>query len=129
VTKWRITHIVVWGLQLTFIGFGVVAVYSIVEDASTTARIASGTAAVIHVLRGLHSTRPGPAWPRENERKIALWFTAALTLVLAGNVVVGSVGYLHAIMLVLFTGPASVFATAVREIYDDRYRQTEKTEA
>lgn len=35
VTKWRITHIVVWGLQLTFIGFGVVAVNAIVEDAST----------------------------------------------------------------------------------------------
>ena len=51
VTKWRITHIVVWGLQLTIIGFGVVAVYAVVEDVAMTARIVSGAAVLIHLLR------------------------------------------------------------------------------
>lgn len=122
VTKWRITHIVVWSLQLTFIGLGVVALYAIIEDATTTARVASGLAALIHVSR-FRANRPGPAWPRENERRAAQWFTAVITLALAGNILVGSVGYLHAIMIVLLLGPASIFATGVREIFDDAFRE------
>ena len=55
--------------------------------------------------------------------KAVQWFTAIVTLVLAGNIFVGGVGYLHAIMIVLFLGPASIFATAVREIFDDAYRE------
>ena len=126
VTKWRITQIVVWGLQLTVIGFGVVAVYSIVEDASATARIASGAAAFIHLLR-LRSIRPGPAWPNETERRNNLWGTWALAVVMAVNLILGSVGYLHAIMLLLFLGPASIFATGVKEIFDDAYREAKET--
>ena len=123
VTKWRITQIVVWSLQLTLIGFGIVALYAIIEDASTTARVASGAAALIHVFR-FRSNRPG-AWPRESERKQSQWFTAVITLVLAGNIFVGGVGYLHAIMIVLLFGPASIFATGVREIFDDAFREAQ----
>jgi hypothetical protein len=123
VTKWRITHIVMWGLQLTVVGFGVVAIYSVVQDAVTTARLASAMALLIHVAR-VQEIQPGPAWPEESKRKFAKWFTVALGIFLAGNVVLGSVGYLHVIMLVLFAGPASVFATGVKEIFDDAGRET-----
>ena len=98
------------------------ALYAIIEDASTTARVASGAAALIHVFR-FRSNRPGPAWPRESERKQSQWFTAVIALVLAGNIFVGGVGYLHAIMIVLLFGPASIFATGVREIFDDAFRE------
>ena len=128
VTRWRIANLVLWGLQLTFIGFGIVALDAIVEDASTTARVASGAAALVHVWR-FRAARPGPAWPRESERRATQWFTAIFTLVMAGNVVVGSVGYLHAIMVILLTGPASVFATGVREIFDDAFREARETRA
>ena len=48
---------------------------------------------------------------------------------MAGNVVVGSVGYLHAIMVIMLSGPASVFATGVREIFDDAFREARETRA
>ena len=121
ITKWRITHIVVWGFQTGFIGFGVVAVYAIVQEVSTTARIVSGVAAFLMALRGLTSTRSGPAWPVEKERTQVRWMAAATTVVVLGNVVLGDVGFLHAIMLLLLLSPASVFQTAVREFYDERY--------
>ena len=125
VTKWRITHIVIWGLQLTVIGFGVVAVYSVTEDEAMTARIASGAAVLVHLLR-FGSMRPGPAWVRESERRANFWGTWVLIVVFGGNVVLGSVGYLHVIMLLVFAGPASIFATGIKEIFDDAYREAKQ---
>lgn len=125
ITKWRITHIVIWGLQLTIIGFGVIAVYSIVEDAAMTARIASAAVAVIHVMR-FRSMRPGPAWRSESDRKQAFWFTVVLILIFVGNVILGRIGYMHVIMLILFAGPASIFASGVKEIFDDAYREAQE---
>jgi len=126
ITKWRITHIVIWGIQLTIIGFGVIAVYSIVEDAAMTARIASAAVAVIHVLR-FRSMRPGPAFRTETERKRSIWFNVVLILVFVGNVILGRVGYMHVIMLILFAGPASIFAAGIKEIFDDAYRESRET--
>src|SRR5688572_28585962 len=63
VARWRISHIVVWRLHLTFLGFGVVAIFAVVGSASTTARLASGLAAVLLAVREGLSTRRGPAWP------------------------------------------------------------------
>ena len=126
VTKWRITHIVIWGLQLTITGFGVIAVYSIFEDAGLTARIASGGAVFIHFLRLREPMNPGPAYRNDKERKRALWGTVLLILVLSANVVLGSVGYLHVIMLVMFAGPAGIFAAGIKEIFDDAYREAKE---
>ncbi|HSL12240.1 MAG TPA: hypothetical protein VLA82_13090 [Actinomycetota bacterium] len=115
VARWRISRVVVWGLHVTLVGFGVVAVYALLEDASQTARVASAVAALLLAVRTWRSTRPGPAWPNERDRRatMALWiFEAAFAL---GNVAVGSVGYLHVIMLVLLAEPAAVFVSAVQE--------------
>lgn len=122
ITKWRIFHIVIWGLQLTAIGFGVVAVYSITKDEAMTARIVSAAAVFVHLLR-FRSLQPGPAWLNESVRRTNIWGTWVLILIFAGNVVLGSVGYLHAIMLLLFAGPASIFAAGIKEIFDDAYRE------
>ncbi|NNC41115.1 MAG: hypothetical protein HKN95_10525 [Acidimicrobiia bacterium] len=127
VTKWRITHIVIWGLHLTIIGFGVVAVYSIVEDAAMTARIMSGAAILVHVLRLWEVRTPGPAFRNETELRQNRWGTVAIILFLAVNVALGSVGYLHVIVLVMFGGPAGIFASGVKEIFDDAYRESKET--
>jgi len=129
VTKWRITHIVIWGLQLTIIGFGVIAVYSVVEDAAMTARIASGAAVFIHLLRAWEVRNPGPAFRDESEMRRTVLVSVAIILFLSVNVVLGSVGYLHFVMLVMFAGPASIFATGVREIFDDENREQRETPA
>ena len=45
---------------------------------------------------------------------------------MAVNVALGSVGYLHVMMLVMFGGPAGIFASGVREIFDDAYRESKE---
>ncbi len=115
VARWRISHIVIWGLHLTFLGFGVVAVFAVVGDAPTTARLASGVAAVLLAVREWRSTRPGPAWPSERERRFVQAVSTTGVLFMVANVVVGSVGYLHVVMLMMLLAPALVFAAAVRD--------------
>jgi hypothetical protein len=44
---------------------------------------------------------------------MALW--AFEVVVVLGNVVVGSVGYLHVIMLLFLAEPAAVFVAAIQE--------------
>lgn len=106
---------VTWGLHVTAMGFGIVAIFAILEDTTQTVRVASGFGALILSIRAWRSTRPGPAWPDERQRRsvLALWeFEAVLVL---GNVVVGSEGYLHAIMLLFLFEPAAVFVAAIQD--------------
>jgi hypothetical protein len=115
IARWRIGRVVVWGLHVTLVGFGVVAIYSLLEDQSQTARAASGLAALLLAIRSWRSSRPGPAWPEESWRHgtMALWSSEAAFIL--GNVVVGSVGYLHVIMLLLLAEPAAVFVAAIQD--------------
>jgi hypothetical protein len=113
--RWRISHIVVWGLHLTFLGFGIVAIFAVVNDAATTARLGSGLAALLLAAREWRSTRPGPAWPDDRHRRFIIGLATSGVLFFAANVVLGSVGYLHLIMLGMLLPPAMVFVTAVRD--------------
>jgi hypothetical protein len=115
IARWRIGRVVVWGLHVTLIGFGVVALYALLEDATQTARIASGLAALMFSIRTWLASRPGPAWPDQSGRRwtMALWVAQALFIL--GNVFVGSVGYLHVIMILLLSEPAAVFVAAIQE--------------
>ena len=117
--RWRIANVVEWGLQTTFLGFGVIALHALLDDVVLTTRVASGIAALIAAFRGWRADRRGPVWPDEKYRRLAIAFDAVLTLVVLGNVVVGSVGYLQAIVLVLLSAPAGVFVTAVKEAMTD----------
>ena len=113
--RWRISRVVSWGLHVTLLGFGVVAIDSLVEDSAQTARIASGLGALLMAVRTWRSSRPSAAWPDERQRRftMALWaFQCAFVL---GNVVVGSVGYLHVIMLLFLAEPAAVFVSAIQD--------------
>jgi hypothetical protein len=115
IARWRIGRVVVWGLHVTLLGFSVVAIFALLEDAQLTARVASGLAALIMSIRSWRSSRPGPAWPDEGARRqvMALW--AFQVVVALGNVVLGSVGYLHVIMILLLAEPAAVFVAAIQD--------------
>ena len=117
--RWRIANVVEWGLQVTFLGFGVIAIHALLDDTVLTTRVASGIAALIVVIRGWRANRRGPVWPDERYRRYAIAFDALSTLVVLGNVVVASVGYLEAIVLFLLGAPAGVFVTAIKEAMKD----------
>jgi hypothetical protein len=115
VARWRISHVVVWGLHLTFLGFGIVAIFALVNDAATTARLASGLAALLLAVREWRSTRPGPAWPNNRGRRFAIGLATSGVLFFMANVGLGSVGYLHVIVLGMLLPPAMVFVSAIRD--------------
>jgi hypothetical protein len=115
IARWRIAHVVQWGLHLTFLGFGVVTIYALTGDATTTARISSLLAAVVLAVREWRSTRPGPAWPQERLRRTTQAVVSVSVVLMLGNVAVGSVGNLHVIMLLMLLAPAMVFVSAVRD--------------
>jgi hypothetical protein len=115
IARWRISKVVQWGLHLTFLGFGVVAIYALVEDEATTARLASLCAALLLGIREWRSTRPGPAWPDEGLRRAVMALASVGVLLFLGNVAVGSVAYLHFIMLLMLLAPSMVFVSAVQD--------------
>ena len=117
VWRWRIKEVVRSGLMTTFTGFGVVALFAVTEDAAVTARVISGLVAATLALTHSKMGRPGPAWPNERRRRTVWavgWFVVGLV---ATNIVLGSVGLLHVIMLILLWMPASVFVAAVADTF------------
>ena len=112
VYRWRMREIVTSSFLLAFLGFGVLVVHGFTDDLSATARIISALALVAGVVRLLTSTRPGPAWPNEADRKGAIGGSTAALLVIAGNVIAGSQNYLRIVMLLLLLTPALVFIRA-----------------
>lgn len=115
VAQWRISRVVAWGLHVTLLGFGVIAIYSLLEDAALTARVASGLGALIMAVRTWRSSRPSAAWPDDRQRRSTMALWAVQVAFVLGNVVVGSVGYLHVIMLVFLSEPAAVFVAAIQD--------------
>lgn len=116
VVRWRISHIVVWALHLTFVGFGVVAIFAFTKDAELTARIASLTAAVLVGGRQWRSTRPGPHWPNEQQRQRMMIRASVITMLILVNAWLGSVAYLHLVMLLLLLAPSLIFVAAIRDV-------------
>jgi hypothetical protein len=66
-------------------------------------------------VREWRSTRPGPAWPDDRGRGFVVAVATCAVVFMAANVVMGSVGYLHVIMLVMLLPPAMVFFSAVKD--------------
>lgn len=116
ITRWRIRNIVVGGFAATFIGFGIIAAYTVTRDEALTARVASLVITAFVIVRGYSEDRPGPAWPDERQRRYAIAGDGAFALVALGNVIVGSVGYLAFLMLGLLVAPVTSFVFAVRDI-------------
>lgn len=113
VYRWRIREIVISAFQLTFLGFGAIALYGITEDVALTSRVISFIGAALFVVAALTVGRKSPAWPDDRDRQWARGATLVWALLMAGNVVVGSEAYLQIVMLILLLRPALVFIRAV----------------
>jgi hypothetical protein len=116
IARWRISRVVSWGFHVTLLGFGVVAIYALLEDATQTARVASGVAALILSIRSWRASRPSPAWAEEGWRRSTMVLWALEVVFVLVNVVLGSVGYLHLIMLLFLAEPAAVFISATQDV-------------
>ncbi|MDH3189223.1 MAG: hypothetical protein OEM39_01070 [Acidimicrobiia bacterium] len=114
VYRWRIRNIVMSSIQLTYLGFGAVALYSVTQDVVVTSRLVSFVAAGLWVVDVIRS-KPGPAWPDDTDRKWAMTSTLVWATVMAGNVVVGSEGHLQFVMLIFLLGPVLIFIRAVAD--------------
>lgn len=110
--RWRMRQIVMSSFRLAFLGFGVVVVHGYTGDVAATARIISGIALVAGVEALITSTRPGPAWPNETDRRGAIGGSSVSLAVIAGNVIAGSQNYLRIVMLLLLLPPALIFVRA-----------------
>jgi hypothetical protein len=115
IARWRISRVVGWGLHVTLLGFGVVAIFELLEDPTQTARVASGVGALLLSIRSWRASRPGPAWPDDRWRRYTMILWAFEALFVLVNVVLGSVAYLHLIMLLFLAEPAAVFVSAIQE--------------
>ena len=122
VAGWRIRNIVMGGFQVTFAGFGTVALYTVTDkDLTLTVRLASLFLAAMTLAPIPREGRPGPAWPDDRHRRRAVAFSVALAVAEVANVAVGSLGYLQVLLLLHLSGPVSIFTRAVRDVArDDR---------
>lgn len=110
--RWRMREIVMSSFRLAFLGFGVVVVHGYTDDVAATARIISALALVTGFASLITSTKTGPAWPNETDRRGAIAGSSVWLVMIAGNVVVGSQNYLRFVMLILLLPPALVFIRA-----------------
>ncbi len=113
---WRITAVVRTGLELTFLGLGVVAFEVVTGDAELTVRIATGLIVAGGLNEVIRHSRPGPAWPDEAIRRVTVAISLLGLAVAAVNLVLGSVGFLMVLVLFTFSTPASVFVRAIADM-------------
>ena len=115
IAAWRIRHVVYQGFGVTFVGFFTVALFSATQDVTRTVQIAT-VAAVLTVVANWRSLLPGPAWPDDRRRRVAIFARSAVCVVALLNVKLASVGFLQLLLLVLLSGPASTFILAMADI-------------
>jgi hypothetical protein len=116
VAVYRVRTIVILGLAMTVIGFGTVAVYSVVApDVTLTVRVATVAIAVTFIRGLLIDSRPGAAWPNESERVMTIAMLLVMIVLTLGNLAVASVGYLQILFVLLLIGPLSIFYNTIRD--------------
>ena len=117
VSRWRIRYIVFGGFILAFAGFLAIVVYrSTDENLTGTVRFMSVLLPIVLAVHYRVAQRPGPEWPNERGRRIAMaasWGAVGLWIL---NVFVGSLALLQGLFLGLLFDPASVFVNAVRDV-------------
>jgi hypothetical protein len=115
VAAYRVRGIVFLGFALTLIGFGTVALYTLIGgNLALTVRVSTVALALMPV-RGLFESRPGPAWPDERERRFSLAILWVLIAVTLGNVFFASLGYLQLALLLQLSGPMTIFFNTIRD--------------
>jgi hypothetical protein len=115
VAAWRIRNVVFQGFGVTIVGFGTVALYTITQDVTLTARLAS-IVMVVTRATSWGELRPSAAWRDERQRRGAIFIQLAFAVAVIVNIALASVGYLQLLLLVFLTAPAGIFALAVRDV-------------
>jgi hypothetical protein len=116
---YRVRTIVFLGFSLTFIGFGTVALYSLLTpDIDNTIRAGTILMAIPFVRGLLIDTRPGPVWPNEGERRFSVGLLVIMLAATIANVVLASVGFLQILMILGLIGPVSIFYATIRDATD-----------
>jgi len=116
VLAYRITNIVFLGLTRAIAAYATLVAFTISgNDLGWAVRV--GTVLVLlPYLRGFRELRPGPAWPDERQRRIALASLVGMILLTGANVVIASLGYLEVLLLVaLVIGPGLIFYNTIRD--------------
>lgn len=117
VSRWRIRYIVMGGFILAFAGFLTITTYRFTdENLIGTVRFMSAVLSIVLAVHYRIAQRPGPEWPNERGRRIALFASWGGLGVWVMNVFLGSLGLLQALFLGLLFDPASVFVNAVRDV-------------
>lgn len=116
ISMWRLRNIVQAGFALTVIGFGTVAIYSATgDDVEATIQIASALVILINGLRLLTEFRPGPEWPDERGRRIAIGLETVLLLGFGVSAVVAEVGLFQVLLILQLGFPLSIFFFTIRD--------------
>lgn len=129
VSVWRIRQIVEGGFILAFGGFLTIALYTVTgESLSSTVRLTSLFGAVVNGVHVGLAQRPGPAWPNERGRRMAMAASWTVIGVTAFNVIAGRLGLLQILFIAQLGDPASIFINAVRDIARGDQRPSEAQE-
>jgi hypothetical protein len=115
ITAWRIRTVVYQGFAVMFVAFATVGLYALTQDVPVTVRLGT-IAAVLGVAANWRSLMPGPAWPDERRRRIAIVARTVASAAGLLNVAFASVGWLELFLLLLLTAPASTFILAVADV-------------
>jgi hypothetical protein len=117
VAVWRIRNIVVGGFAITFAGFGTIVLYTVTrENLGLTVRLSSLSLALFQTYLVAWESRPGPAWPSERHRRVAVVLTLVGLGLMLGNVVAGRLGLLQFLFLAALVNPVSIFVFTVRDL-------------
>lgn len=117
VAVWRIRNIVIGGFAITFAGFGTVVLYTVTrENLGLTVRVASLLLALFQLYLIAWEQRPGPAWPVDGQRRVAVGLTLIILSVMLGNTVAGRLGLLQFLFLAALVNPVSIFVFTVRDL-------------
>jgi hypothetical protein len=115
IAAWRIRNVVFQSFGVTFVAFATVALYTLTQNLDLTVRLAT-IAMVLSIAANWRSVLPGPAWPDERHRRVAIVVRSAVGIAGLANVGFASVGFLQLFLLVILSGPASTFILAVADV-------------
>jgi hypothetical protein len=114
IAVWRIRNVVYRGFSVTFIAFATVALYGLTQNLNLTIQLATvGT--VLSIAADWRSMLPGPEWPDDRRRKVAIVVRTAVGVAMLANVFLVNGGLLELFMLIVLTGPASTFILAIAD--------------
>lgn len=117
ITKWRIRNIVAGGVGIALSGLFVWPVFRLTEDVELTVRITSIFLLLQFFPQMRSMFQPGPEWPDESRRRVVLGSSIVMSLLVASNVVIGSVGFLELLFLLAVAVPIGIFVRAIGDLH------------